>query len=202
MSDKMTRDPAKDDRLILVDALDRETGLATKEEIHRRGLLHRAFSVLLTEDGPDGPRFLLSQRAPDKYHCAGLWANSCCSHPRAGETVREAALRRVREELDCGVRDPREIGAFLYRASFADGLTEYEYDHVLLAAPAGEPCPDPREIDAVRWVSAAELSDLLAREPETFCPWAFTVFSMALRECCGGRADRGVQSELRADSDQ
>lgn len=181
MNDSMTRDPAREDRLILVDAFDREIGLATKEEAHRRGLLHRAFSVLLTDRRAGETRFLLARRASDKYHSPGLWANSCCSHPRAGEDLTEAALRRVREELGCGAENLREAGAFIYRADFGNGLTEYEYDHVLLANPVGKPVPDPSEVAELRWVSAGELSGCLTREPETFCAWAFTVFSTALR---------------------
>ncbi len=181
MSDSMTRDPAREERLILVDAFDRETGLATKEEAHRRGLPHRAFSVVLAEEREGKVCFLLSRRAEGKYHSSGLWANACCSHPRAGETVAEAARRRVREELGCGAENLREVGSFLYRADFGNGLTEYEYDHVLLATPAGELSPDPAEVADIRWVSAEELSDRLTREQETFCAWAFTVFSLALR---------------------
>ena len=95
--DNMARDPARNDLLILTDLLDRQTGTATKEQAHRSGLLHRAFSVMLYRDTEDGREYLISRRADGKYHSAGLWANSCCSHPRDGETLPEAARSRVRE---------------------------------------------------------------------------------------------------------
>ena len=112
--------------LILVDPDDREIGFGEKTDVHRRGLLHRAFSVFLF----DGDRVLIQQRAAGKYHSAGLWANTCCSHPRAGQGLTEAVVQRLEEE--CGIRGAkiREAGCFLYRASFPNGLTEYEYDHV------------------------------------------------------------------------
>ena len=80
--DALANDPARNDRLILTDASDRSIGTATKEQAHRQGLLHRAFSVLLFRETETGREYLLSRRATEKYHSAGLWANSCCSHPR------------------------------------------------------------------------------------------------------------------------
>lgn len=180
--DRMERDPAKADRLILVDGLDREIGSATKAEAHRRGLLHRAFSVVLVREGEKGTEILLTRRAAGKYHSAGLWANACCSHPRRGETVAEAARRRLPEELGCGAEALEEIGSFVYRAEFGDGLAEYEYDHVLLGRIAGEPKPDPEETSDIAWLTADELAQALAETPERFCAWAFTVFSLALRK--------------------
>jgi isopentenyl-diphosphate delta-isomerase len=192
--DNMTLDPARNDRLILTDMLDRQTGTATKEQAHRSGLLHRAFSVMLYRDTGNGREYLISRRADGKYHSAGLWANSCCSHPRDGETVPAAACIRVREELGCGVRDLSELGSFVYRAVFPDGLCEYEYDHVLLGRADGEPDPDPAEVSETRWIPAEALSDLLTQAPEQFAPWAFTVFSMMLnrpeaRRGVGGRSE-------------
>ena len=85
--------------LILVDLDDREIGRGEKMDVHRKGLLHRAFSVFLF----DGDRLLIQQRAAGKYHSAGLWANTCCSHPRVGETLQEAAAKRLL--LECGAGD-------------------------------------------------------------------------------------------------
>ena len=177
-----------EDELILVDGLDRPVGSAPKLRVHEEGLLHRAFSVVLVR--ADG-RLLLSRRAEGKYHSGGLWANSCCSHPRVGEEVPAAATRRVREELGCEVAPGtlREVGAYVYRAVFANGLTEYEYDHVLLgridAAPGEEDAaltPDPEEVDEIRWISPEVLAAELAERPETFAAWAPGVLAMALRE--------------------
>lgn len=176
----MKDDPACDDLLILVDGLDRPIGSATKLRAHVDGLLHRAFSVVLTRDGKDGQQLLLSQRAACKYHSAGLWANSCCSHPRSGEELLEAAHRRVYEELGCEVADLRELGSFAYRAVFYNNLCEYEYDHVLLGTCVGEVSPCPSEVSAVRWVGIDELAQEMADQPEKFAAWAPMVLSIAM----------------------
>lgn len=181
---RMGADPAKDDLLVLVDGLDREIGTATKERAHREGLLHRAFSVVLVRHGDAGTELLLSQRATGKYHSGGLWANSCCSHPRAGERLLDAARRRVREELGCEAIGLREAGSFAYRAEFAEGLCEYEYDHVLVGSFEGALEPDPNEVSTTRWVGLDELARELAERPKQFAAWAFTVLSMAMRHLC------------------
>ena len=177
----MKKDPARSDMLILVDGLDNEAGTATKEEAHVKGLLHRAFSVVLKREGAGGTELLLAQRAKGKYHSSGLWANSCCSHPRAGEEVLSAGIRRVNEELGCEVQNLHELSSFIYRAVFDDGLIEYEYDHILLGDIVGTPSPDPSEIGGFKWVTKAELSEMLRNEPESFCAWAYTVFSETLK---------------------
>lgn len=178
--DGLQLDPSRDDELVLVDALDRPLGTASKAQAHLEGLLHRAFSVVLFRKGAQGPEMLISQRAHGKYHSGGLWANSCCSHPRAGESLADAVPRRLQEELGCSACDLREVGAFVYRAEFANGLAEYEYDHVSVGRLAGEPKPDPAEVEAVRWVGIDALAVELAEHPEEFCAWAFTVFSFTL----------------------
>ena len=199
----MAEDFVGEDELILVDGLDREVGRAPKMRAHREGLLHRAFSVVLVREcvptdvilsegrhAPEveGPPFeiLLSRRAEGKYHSGGLWANSCCSHPRAGETVPAAVQRRVCEELGCTVAPDslREIGTYVYRAEFANGLAEYEYDHVLLGFVTAD-CvlaPDSAEVAEVRWVSPEVLAAELAASPEAFAAWAPGVLAMALRK--------------------
>ena len=176
----MTNDPARNDLLVLVDRDDRQIGTATKYETHAKGLLHRAFSVVLTREGECGPELLLSRRALCKYHSGGLWANSCCSHPRVGEDLLEAAYRRVREELGCEAIGLRELGSFIYRAEFDNGLCEHEFDHVLVGECTGELAPDPTETSEVRWIGFDGLARELKDEPETFAAWAPTVFGMVL----------------------
>ena len=180
MSIDMVQDPSRDDMLILVDGLDRPIGTATKLEAHVNGSLHRAFSVVLAREGEHGIEILLAQRAAHKYHSGGLWANSCCSHPRVGEEVASAAYRRVREELGCEALDLREIAAFAYRAVFEGGLCEHEYDHVLIGRHAGEVAPNPDEVSAVRWVELDALANELASSPEHFAAWAPMVLSLAM----------------------
>lgn len=155
--------------LVLVDERDRALGTCEKLAAHQGGgALHRAFSVFLFDAGG---RMLLQQRAAGKYHFGGLWTNACCSHPRPGEAVADAARRRVREELGVDV-DVTPAFAFVYRAHDpATGLTEHEYDHVFLGRFDGRANPDPAEVADVRWVDPRELlADLRAR-PERYTPW-------------------------------
>ena len=181
MDDKMGLDPAKGDALVLVDGLDRQIGEATKERAHREGLLHRAFSIVLTRENTDGEvEICLAQRAFSKYHSSGLWANSCCSHPRVGDELEDACFRRLGEELGCTAKGLTEIGSFVYRAEFPDGLVEFEYDHVFVGEIEGVPQPDPCEVEQVRWVTVDGVARELAECPERFCAWAFTVLSLAL----------------------
>ncbi|MGI6220819.1 MAG: isopentenyl-diphosphate Delta-isomerase [Coriobacteriales bacterium] len=180
MTDAFSNDTARNDELILVDGADRAIGTATKERVHREGLLHRAFSVVLEKGSGSERRFLIARRSYGKYHSPGLWANSCCSHPRAGEELLDAARRRLREELDCGVSGLRELGAFVYRAEVGNELVENEIDHVLVGTIEGQPTPNPEEIAEVRWLSAEELSSELSERPDRFAAWAPRVFGYIL----------------------
>ena len=180
LDERIAADPARDDMLILVDGLDREVGSATKLQAHVEGVLHRAFSVVLLRDGADGPELLLAKRSLLKYHSGGLWANSCCSHPRVGEDVVEAAYRRVPEELGCEAVDLRDLCSFVYRAEVDNGLIEHERDHVIVGRCAGGIVPNPAEASEVRWVGFDALSIELANEPAKFAVWAPIVFTLAM----------------------
>jgi isopentenyl-diphosphate delta-isomerase len=159
--------PTANERVILLDESNRECGTAEKLEAHRLGLRHRAFSIfLIDEDG----RILLQRRALSKYHSPGLWANSCCGHPRPEEPTEVAAARRLREEL--GVSPPLSpAGAFLYRASVGDELIEHEYDHLFVGRFSGEPQPAASEVMDWRWTSAADLRSAMASTPDEFVVW-------------------------------
>ncbi len=164
------------DQLIMVDAFDKVIGGMEKMEAHRKPVLHRAFSVFLYRDN----QLLLQKRAEEKYHSGGLWANSCCSHPRVGETVLAAAQRRLPEELGC-TASLTEIGSFVYFHRFAEDLFEYEYDHVLVGQYDGSITPNPQEIAQVKWMDVTELAAGLLIEPEQYCPWFRTAAPMVLR---------------------
>lgn len=181
-NENMLADPARNDLLICVDGLDRQTGTASKLEAHTKDLLHRAFSVVLFRQGEAGTEVLLARRSMSKYHSGGLWANSCCSHPRAGEELLDAAQRRTHEELGCAVEGLREIGSFVYHAAFENGVYEHEYDHVLLGAFAGELDLCSNEVSEARWVTLDALAAELAEKPERFAVWAPIALSMALKE--------------------
>lgn len=167
----------REDQLILVDWDDHPIGSGSKLAVHQQGLLHRAFSVFLF----DGDRLLMQQRAAGKYHSALLWANTCCSHPRTGETLEDAAARRL--TFECGIENVavREAGSFIYRACFPNRLTEYEYDHVFVGEYGGPVRPDPEEIAMLRYVPLEELKTDLLTHPERYAPWFFTALTIALR---------------------
>jgi isopentenyl-diphosphate delta-isomerase len=155
------------EEVILVDADDREVGTAEKLDAHARGLLHRALSVFLFDDRG---RVLLQRRADAKYHTGGRWANTCCSHPRPGETTGAAAARRLREEMGVAVALEHAL-TFTYRAEFEDGLVEHEVDHVFTGRFDGRPAPNADEVRGWAWREVDELERELAAAPERFAPW-------------------------------
>lgn len=158
-------------RVILVNEQDDAIGEMEKMQAHREARLHRAFSVMLYRKQQDALEFLLQKRHVDKYHCGNLWTNTCCSHPHPGETVQEAAERRLQEELHLKVA-LKQIGHFRYIAEFANGLTEHEFDHVLIADYPHEVTDFNRdEISELKWVSADALQHELEKNPQTYTPW-------------------------------
>lgn len=154
-------------QVILVDFQDREIGTMEKMEAHIHQRLHRAFSVFLFHED----QILLQKRAIHKYHCGGLWTNTCCSHPAPGESVMEAAKRRLKEEIGVQVDELQEIDSFFYRYPFSNGVTEFECDHVLVGEYSGAYKIDPEEVDEMRWVSAEALRKEMLRHAEEFTPW-------------------------------
>ena len=152
--------------IALVDIQDNIIGYATKEEAHRRGLLHRAFSVFIVRDG----QMLIQKRNPDKYHSGGLWSNACCSHQRLGEELSESVHRRMTEEMgfDCGLE---EKFSFIYRTVFREDMIEYEYDHVFVGNYDGDVEVNPEEASEIRWVSFGRLREELLKTPERFSSW-------------------------------
>lgn len=156
-----------DTLLIAVDVDDRQTGVVEKMAAHRDGVLHRAFSIFIF-DGTN--RLLLQKRAAGKYHSGGLWSNTCCGHPTAGESLIGAAHRRLREEMgfDCPLR---VVFGFVYRAVLDSGLVENEFDHVAIGRFHGVPAPDSREVDGWRWEPMSAVRLQLAENPEAFTAW-------------------------------
>ncbi|XZF14555.1 isopentenyl-diphosphate Delta-isomerase [Chitinophagaceae bacterium MMS25-I14] len=163
----------KDTHVILVDEQDNALGTMEKIQAHRNGLLHRAFSIFIIDTEKN---MLLQQRAEDKYHSGGLWTNACCSHPNPDETIEQAAHRRLKEEL--GFECPlEELFSFTYQSPLGNGLTEHEYDHVLLGIYNGPVSPDPAEVKDYRYFSMNEIETLLQQSPEQFTSW----FPLALK---------------------
>ncbi len=155
------------EHVILVDEFDQQIGVAEKLTAHRESKLHRAFSVFLFNPQNE---LLLQQRALQKYHSGGLWSNTCCGHPRPGEDVRDAALRRMSEEMDidCPLQPSFD---FIYRAVFDSGLVEHELDHVFLGRYNGSTRPNPDEVMAYQWLAVTELEEDLESSPQSYTPW-------------------------------
>jgi isopentenyl-diphosphate Delta-isomerase len=162
------------EEVILVNEQDIETGTIEKLEAHRKGILHRAFSIFIFNNKNE---MLLQQRAMNKYHSGGLWTNACCSHPKPGETTEAAATRRLKEEL--GFEAPLEkIFDFTYKASFENGLTENEFDHVFTGVYTGEINFNKHEVQDVCFRSMADIESAMQTHPGKFTAWFFLAFPM------------------------
>ena len=160
------------EQVILVDEQDIAAGAMEKMEAHEKAVLHRAFSVFIFNAKGE---MLLQQRAMDKYHSGGLWTNSCCSHPRPGEETIAAASRRLREEM--GFETPlKKVFDFVYQASFDNGLTEYEFDHVFVGNYEGEVLPNPKEVGNYAFRTMKMIDQQLQHEPELFTAWFHIAF--------------------------
>lgn len=155
------------EELILVDENDQEIGVMEKMEAHEKGLLHRAFSVLLFNN--EG-KLLLQQRALNKYHSPGLWTNTCCSHPRPMETTEAAANRRLFEEM--GLHAPlKEVFHFTYRAELEYGLIEHEIDHVFIGYSDETPHLNLEEIMGFKWMSLSDIQSDMRSNPSRYTAW-------------------------------
>ena len=153
--------------LILVDERNRAVGTGGKLDVHRAGLLHRAFSIFIV-DGSG--RILLQQRNRRKYHSGGLWANSCCGHPRPGERTLAAARRRLGEEL--GITPSLTFGFFArYEAGLDHGLRENEFVYVYFGRLRLPAQPNPAEVSQIESVEIRRLAQRIKTAPNTFAYW-------------------------------
>lgn len=160
------------EQVILVNEQDVELGVMEKMEAHEKALLHRAFSVFIFNDRHE---LLLQQRAVTKYHSGGLWTNTCCSHPRPGETVADAALRRLKEEMGFETVLSKAFD-FTYKAPFSNGLTEYEFDHVFTGSYNGAIEPNADEVESYAYYSLAVIDEMLQKDPDNFTVWFHIAF--------------------------
>jgi|YelNatPaOPRAMG01_1025707.scaffolds.fasta_scaffold12729_2 isopentenyl-diphosphate delta-isomerase len=153
--------------VIIVDENDNEVGVKEKMEAHKEGRLHRAFSIFIFNSKGE---LLIQKRSRSKYHSGGLWSNTCCSHPKPGESIGDAAHRRLREEMgfDC---DLKEVFHFIYRANLNNELTEYELDHVFIGRYDGEVNPNPSEVEDWKWVNINDLKKDMEQNPNKYTVW-------------------------------
>jgi len=166
-----------EDQLILVNLNDQAVGTAGKQEVHREGWLHRAFSVFLVHKD----QMLIQKRAEHKYHSGGLWANTCCSHPRVGESLDTAVQRRLEEEtgISCLVTP---CFSFVYRAVFPNKIIEYEFDHVFVGEYCGSFQANPEEASELKWISFELLLEELRAHPEEFAPWFISAAPQVIKD--------------------
>jgi isopentenyl-diphosphate delta-isomerase len=153
--------------VVLVDEQDNPIGKMEKQQAHIEGLLHRAFSIFIFNSEK---KLLLQKRASSKYHCGGLWTNSCCSHPRENENIQDAANRRLAEEMgmQCSLKP---IFTFMYRAEFDNGLIEHEFDHVFFGESDQNPKINPEEVETYRYIAMENLQQEVKEFPQNFTPW-------------------------------
>jgi isopentenyl-diphosphate delta-isomerase len=153
--------------VVLVDEQDNPLGFLEKMEAHRQGVLHRAFSVFIFNDNKE---LLIQKRAINKYHNGGVWSNTCCSHPLPGEDVANAAARRLMEEMGFSTTLKKAFD-FIYLASFSNGLTEHEFDHVYTGKYDGKVSPDNSEVDDYCYMSLGRLEKEMQSNPDDYTAW-------------------------------
>lgn len=160
--------------VILVDEQDNDIGVMEKLQAHQEGLLHRAFSVFIFNEKGE---LLLQQRALSKYHSAGLWTNTCCSHPRPNETIKDAANRRLFEEMGMSC-DLKIITNFIYKTPFENGLTEHELDYVLTGITNQNPQINKDEVENYKWMPIEDIKKDIISNPDLYTSW----FKIALEK--------------------
>jgi len=159
------------EKVILVNKKDKVIGVEEKMKAHLQGKLHRAFSIILFNKKGE---VLIQKRAKSKYHSAGLWTNTCCSHPRPKEKIDQAAKRRLKEEMGIET-DLKKIFSFIYKAKLGS-LVEYEFDHVFFGRFNGKPKPNEKEVEDWQWIKLADLKTDIAKNPQKYTPWFKIIF--------------------------
>ncbi|HDZ03664.1 hypothetical protein LCGC14_0128490 [marine sediment metagenome] len=162
----------KEEQVILVNQNNEQIGTMPKMEAHEKAVLHRAFSVFIINDKGE---IMLQQRAASKYHSPLLWTNTCCSHQRVGESNIEAGKRRLQEEMGFQA-ELKELFSFIYKAPFDNGLTEHEYDHVMLGSFNSEPNINLEEVEAWKWMSPELVKEDISNNPDEYTAWFKIIF--------------------------
>ena len=158
--------------VILVNDEDKEVGLMKKMDAHKNAILHRAVSVFIVNSKGE---WLLQRRALSKYHSGGLWTNTCCTHPLPNETNKEAATRRLNQEmgLQCNLS---EIFSFKYKESLDNDLTEYELDHVFIGTNDQIPTININEVSEYKYIEYKALYEDLVKNPDNYTAWFRNIF--------------------------
>lgn len=163
-------------QVILVDEKDNQIGVEEKIAAHKKGKLHRCFSIFIFNSKG---KLLIQKRAKSKYHSGGLWTNTCCSHPRPNHDIKKEAQKRLTEEMGIDT-DLKEIFSFIYKAKLGD-LTEYEFDHVFVGKFDGAPRPNEEEAEDWKWVKPEDLKIDVREHPEKYTYWFKLVLDRVLK---------------------
>lgn len=161
-----------EEHVILVNDKDEQIGTMAKMEAHEKALLHRAFSVFVFNDKNE---LMLQQRAAHKYHSPNLWTNTCCSHQRVGESNIDAGMRRLQEEMGF-VTHLQDTISFIYKAPFDNGLTEHEYDHILVGHYNYEPEINLEEVSNWKCMTLEDVKNDIQEQPEIYTEWFKIIF--------------------------
>ncbi|REJ83083.1 MAG: isopentenyl-diphosphate Delta-isomerase [Bacteroidetes bacterium] len=180
------------EKVILVNEQDQEIGEMEKLEAHRKGLLHRAFSVFIFDRSGN---YLLQKRNPGKYHSGGLWTNTCCGHPRPGEDTGMAAQRRLFEEM--GIRCQLQYKfKFSYKSEFKNGITENEIDHVFFGKYDKPPNPDSEEVAEWKYADSSVIKSELTNNSEEFTTW----FRICFPEVLSRKTSENIRPSSKSDT--
>jgi isopentenyl-diphosphate delta-isomerase len=158
--------------VILVDEQDHELGMMEKMLAHYEGKLHRALSIFIFNSKK---QLLLQKRAIGKYHSAGLWTNTCCSHPRKNETAETAANRRLQEEMGMTCELKYQFN-FIYKAQLENNLIEHELDYVYTGYSDAPPVPNAEEVSDYRYASVEEIEKDMELNPQNYTAWFKLIF--------------------------
>ena len=169
--------------VILVDEHDNPIGTMEKMEAHRKGLLHRAFSILVFNSKG---QMLLQKRAGSKYHSGGLWTNTCCSHPLPDETLETATRRRLLFEMGIDLKSDF-VFKFIYNIRLDRNLTEHELDHVFVGVYDGLPHVNPAEVEDWKFIDVDELRKDVTQHPENYTHWFKLILNHSMLHHVGNK---------------
>ena len=161
-----------EEKVIIVDKNDNQIGLMPKLDAHKKGILHRAFSVFVLNNNNE---IMLQKRAYNKYHSGGLWTNTCCSHQREGENSIEAGKRRLLEEMGFET-ELKIITSFIYKVEFENGLTEHELDYLLIGKFFKSPVINKQEVADWKWMKIELIADDIKLNPNNYTSWFKIIF--------------------------
>jgi isopentenyl-diphosphate delta-isomerase len=161
------------ENVILVDERDNMVGTMEKMEAHRKGVLHRAFSILIFNSKGE---LLLQKRSKEKYHSGGLWTNACCSHPTLGESIRDTARKRLLHEMGIDLQ-PEFAYKFIYETTLDKNLIEHELDHVFTGIFDGDPSINKQEVEDWRFMSIESIQADIKAHPEIYTAWFKLIMS-------------------------